>query len=260
MINDGVISISWPIFDYCYYICYHRAETACYSYHEFGYSILFYFVLIMKTFFGFQCEIGAFKDMTFNPGYIPTQSSCWKTMICSFWIVYQSKIKTGPSPHPKMDEAPRSAGLDVFVGKCIWGCKHNRRQHKQVWPRCTTDLLINGGLWRGAAEWLIELRTSSAMFWWNRREDKGLCRSAADMRVKCWGGFRWSICIGAPWVCPCGWSCAVPWRLFLTSLHWKNKKQIQTPSLHHCTHHLTLPSSKLQFIVWLLIKFNLTLP
>lgn len=140
----------------------------------------------MKTFFGFQCEIGAFKDTAFNPGYIPTQSSCWKTTICSFWIVYQSKIKTGPSPHPKMDEAPRS--VDVFVGKCIWGCKHNRWQHKQVWPRCTADLLINGGLWRGAAEWLIELRTSSAMFWWNRREDKGLCRSAADMRVKCWGG------------------------------------------------------------------------
>lgn len=40
--------------------------------------------------------------------------------------VYQSKIKTGPSPDPEIDEAPRSAGLDAFVGKRIRGCKHIR--------------------------------------------------------------------------------------------------------------------------------------
>lgn len=34
-----------------------------------------------------------------------------------------------------------------------------------------------GGQYRRAAEWLIELRTSSAMFWWKWREDEGLCWS-----------------------------------------------------------------------------------
>lgn len=70
------------------------------------------------------------------------------------------------------------------------------------------------GLWRGASEWLIELRTSSAMFWWNGREDKRLCQSAADMPVKCCGdwaqeGFlmkrlHWRM-VGVPaWMILCG--------------------------------------------------------
>lgn len=130
------------------------------------------------------------------------------------------------------------------------------------------------GLWRGASEWLIELRTSSAMFWWNGREDKRLCQSAADMPVKCCGewaqeGFlmkrlHWRM-VGVPaWMILCGslsglslfGSCS----LSCIKKKKKHTGRIQTPSRLHCTHHLTLPRSKLQLSVWLLIKFNLTLP
>lgn len=41
--------------------------------------------------------------------------------------------------------------------------------------------------------------------------------------------------------------------------HWQNRR-IQTSSLYQRRNHLTLPSTKLQFTVGLLIKFNLTLP
>lgn len=126
------------------------------------------------------------------------------------------------------------------------------------------------GLWRGAAEWLIELRTSSAMFWWNGREDKRLCRSAADMPVKCCGeggqegvlmkGLRWwmILCSSLSGLSPFG-SCSI-------FLHLKKKKKTTPVGSRH---HLLFTTADIiwlcqaanpKSIVWLVIKFNSTFP
>ena len=84
-----------------------------------------------------------------------------------------------------------------------------------------------GGQYRRAAEWLIELRTSSAMFWWKWREDEGLCWSGGGMCVRVVGEGRRQ---GALMKLLCWYTVGVPVRMVFCGYVWQRSLS-PSPSL-----------------------------
>lgn len=114
-----------------------------------------------------------------------------------------------------------------------------------------------GGQYRRAAEWLIELRTSSAMFWWKWREDEGLCWSGGGggggMCVRVGGGGKTARCFNEAFVlvysrCACAdgllWLCvtALPLSLPLSAGRLNIDKTQTDPNVS--SNHLTLPKTQ----------------